>query len=105
MRNSFPKPMSLSPSASRELATARITHSGDGPAAHEDLTIAEQLELMRVPGEHRPGEQCLLDSKGEHRWVAESDVMRFIVNHGAEHSSDYLATHGADWEEIFFSAA
>lgn len=97
--------MSLSPPAPGELANARITHSGDGPAAHEDLTIAEQLELMRVPGEHRSGEQCLLGSKGERRWIAESEVKRFIVKHGAEHSSDYLAAHGADWEEIFFSPA
>ena len=94
----FPSP------ASYELENASTVNPSDGPAAHEDLTIAEQLKMMRVPSEHRPGELCYLDSKDEYRWVAETAMRHFVVNHGAEHSSDYLLTHGADWEDVFFSA-
>ncbi|MES2920923.1 MAG: hypothetical protein V4819_05230 [Verrucomicrobiota bacterium] len=77
--------------------------TGYGPAAHEDLTIAEQLQIMRVPGEHRPGEQCFRNCHGEHLWVGENEVQRFVAVHGADHSSDYLNSHGADWQEDFFS--
>jgi hypothetical protein len=96
--------MSFLSSAPGELETPRNSNSGDGPSAHEDLTISEQIELMRVPGEHRPGEQCLLDANGGQHWIAESEVKRFITNHGADHSSDYLAAHGVAWEKILFSA-
>ena len=77
--------------------------SQQGPAAHEDLTIAEQIENMRVTGEHRPGEECFLDSHGEKHWVPTEDIRGFIRSFGAEHPSNYLAKHGISWEADFFS--
>jgi hypothetical protein len=74
-----------------------------GPSAHEDLTIAEQLETMRVSGEHRVGEECFLSSDGTRRWVASTEVQRFIRRLGAQHSSDYFASHQISWENDFFS--
>jgi hypothetical protein len=74
-----------------------------GPVAHEDLTIAEQLETMRVRDEHRPGEVCFLGEDGRKRWVAESEVARFIRRLGATHPSDYLAAHGTPWQNDLFS--
>ena len=94
--------MSSPTPAPGESESARTASSGDGPAANEDLTIAEQLDLMRVSDQSRLGEQCFLLPNGEKRWIAESAVLRFVARHGAEHSSDYLANHGANWEETFF---
>lgn len=74
-----------------------------GPSAHEDLTIAEQIESMRVAGEHRPGEECFMDSHGENHWIAVVEIQSFIRKFGAEHPSNYLAEHGASWETDFFS--
>lgn len=78
------------------------TETGDGPAPHEDLTIAEQLETMRVPDEDRPSEQCFINDQGEKTWLGEDHVSRFIVENGAEFSSDYQLAHGADWTKAFF---
>jgi hypothetical protein len=74
-----------------------------GPSAHGDLTIAEQLETMRVAGEHRPGEECFLDAHSETHWVASGAVHNFMRKFGADHSSNYLTQHGATWEEDFFN--
>lgn len=74
-----------------------------GPAAYEDLTIAEHIQSMRVSGEHRPGEECFLDSHGDKHWVAAGEVQHFIRDAGAQHPSDYQAAHGGDWEKTFFS--
>lgn len=74
-----------------------------GPAAHEDLTIAEHIQTMRVSDEHRPGEECFLNGHGEKSWVAAEEVRRFIRRVGAQHPSDYLATYGERWEKDFFS--
>ena len=90
---SFPLPATLE--------TDTLT-SGVGPAAHEDLTIAEQLETMRVADEHRPGELCYLNPEGENCWLEESDVKHFLAKHGAEHSSAFLSAHGADWQNQLF---
>jgi hypothetical protein len=74
----------------------------DGPRAHEDLTIKEQLEFMRVTSETRPGVEGFINDEGEACWIAESEVRRFITEHGAEHSSNYLLIHGVNWQEDFF---
>lgn len=73
-----------------------------GPAAHEDLTIAEQLEIMRIPDEDRPGEPCFLTACGEKRRAGEREVEHFIHRHGAEFSSNYLLIHGSGWEDDLF---
>jgi hypothetical protein len=80
-----------------------IDSTSDGPAPHEDLTIAEQLETMRVTDESRPGELCFSDTKGRTRWLSENHVNRFINDHGAEFPSNYLLAHGTDWHDIFFA--
>lgn len=77
--------------------------TGDGPPPHEDLTIAEQLQTMRVHGEDRPGKQCFVSANGAHRWIGDQVVQRFVTNHGADHSPDYLNSHGIDWQMDFFS--
>ena len=84
-------------------STQAKSGSRAGPSAHEDLTIAETIELMRVPDEHRPGEECFRTSSGEKRWVASSEVRRFIRRLGAVHPNEYEAEHGEPWEKDFFS--
>ena len=78
--------------------------SGNGPEAHEDLTIAEQLDQMRDPHDRRPGEVCLVSSEGQKYWVSDSALEQFLRDHGAEHSSDYLASHGVTWEADLFQS-
>ena len=87
----------------QEIDTLQIAPHGDAPAPHEDLTIAEHLEMMRVNGEQRPGEQCFLNERGEKRWVADSEVKRFVRRVGALHPSDYEVANGSDWTLNFFS--
>jgi len=79
------------------------TKSTKGPSAHEDLTIAEHIESMRVAGEHRPGEECFLDSHGNNHWIATAEVGNFIRKFGALHPSNFEAEHGRNWEEDFFN--
>ena len=86
----------------REPVTIPDADPHDGPHPHEDLTIAEQIETMRLSDEHRPGEQCFLTEHGERRWVSESDVEHFIRTYGALHPSNFLVTQGGDWREDFF---
>jgi hypothetical protein len=74
----------------------------DPPAAHEDLTIAETLETMRVNAEHRPGEHCFLNEDGQERWIHDAEFGDFVGRYGAEHPSNYLAKYGVDWKQIFF---
>jgi len=74
----------------------------DGPAAHEDLTIAEQLEIMRITEECAPGVDCFLSPDGKITCFPEDEVRNFIAEHGAEHSSNYLKLHDTDWQEDFF---
>lgn len=74
-----------------------------GPSPHEDLTISEHLETMRVRDENRPGEQCFLNEQGEKRWVADSEVTRFLRRVGAEHPAEYLTSQGTTWQQRFFS--
>lgn len=76
--------------------------SNNGPEAHEDLTIAETLEIMRAPSGHRPGEQCFLTGQGRYRWVPDARVESFIASCGALHPSDYLVANGISWELRFF---
>ena len=74
-----------------------------GPAPHEDLTIGEILETMRVPSRDRPGEQCFLTEKGEHHWIPDDQVASFTAASGALHPSDYQVANGISWELRFFS--
>ena len=76
---------------------------GNPPTAHEDLTIEETLKTMRVTGEHRPGEQCILDDSGRKHWVADATFRNFLRDHGAEHPSNFLAEHGVPWTQRLFS--
>lgn len=74
----------------------------DGPTAHEDLTIAEQLDFMRITEKCGPGVECFLAPDGKTTCFQEDEVQRFIAEHGAEHSSNYLRLHATDWQEDFF---
>jgi len=85
-----------------EVSTAAVIPP-DGPPAHEDFTIAEQLESIRFPEEDRPGEDCFLNEAGEKRWVGTSEVQRFIRRLGAEHPSNYFVKHGTSWQQDLFS--
>jgi hypothetical protein len=95
--------MQTATSNDQESETADDIDPATGPAAHEDLTIAEHIQTMRVSDEHRPGEECFLNSHGEKHWVTADDARRFIRRVGAQHPSDYLATYGESWEKDFFS--
>jgi len=75
----------------------------NGPAAHEDLTIKEHLEQLRIEDEHRPGAQSYLDGHGKVCWIPESDADRFISEHGSEHPAEFLREHGLEWQEAFFN--
>lgn len=74
----------------------------EGPAPHEDLTIAEHLETMRQCDEHRPGEKCFVTGNHETLWVDEDQLTRFIREFGAEHPSDYFSQHGTQWQDDLF---
>ncbi len=74
-----------------------------GPAAHEDLTIAEILETMRVPAQDLTGELCFRDGNGMHHWVSHARASSFLAASGALHPSAYLASTGFPWELQFFS--
>ncbi|MES2437987.1 MAG: hypothetical protein V4584_02915 [Verrucomicrobiota bacterium] len=78
--------------------------SRSGPEPHEDLTIGEHIETMRVRDEHRPGQWCFLNEHGEKRWIAESEVQRFVRKNGAEHPSNYLSIKGYEWQRVFFNS-
>lgn len=88
---------------SGEETTSPDVIPGHGPGAHEDLTIAEEVEAMRCGNEHRPGQQCFVDSKEEKHWVDEAKLSQFLREEGARHSSDYKSIHGTDWEQDFFT--
>jgi hypothetical protein len=94
--------ISSTPAFDRESEEFEPDPSQNGPAPHEDLTIGELLESMRVKGEQRPGEQCFINEKHEHCWFPDSEVDRFIAEYGAEHPSTYRQRHGGDWRDDFF---
>lgn len=75
-----------------------------GPPPHEDLTIAEQIESMRVEAADCPGESCFLDTRGKKCWITNGVVERFVRKQGAIHPSDYRAANGVDWQSLFFKA-
>ncbi|MEO5912886.1 MAG: hypothetical protein ABIS50_01550 [Luteolibacter sp.] len=88
----------------QELPVSGYPEAGSNPpSAHEDLTIAEILETMRVNDEHRPGEQCFLGERDQRRWISDTELLEFVKDHGAEHPSNYLEAHGIDWKENFFN--
>ena len=95
--------MSQTTQSHQEIDMPHLAPHGDAPPVQEDMTIADHLEIMRVAGETRPGEQCFLNERGEKRWVAESEVKRFIRRLGALHPSDYQAANGSEWTLNFFS--
>ena len=78
---------------------------GKGPEAHEDLTIAEHLESMRIDGEHRPGEQCFRGPHGAHCWVEDAVLKSFLAESGAVHPSDFLTSHGTEWDTVLFATS
>jgi hypothetical protein len=76
--------------------------SENPPAAHEDLTIAETLETMRVSGDHRPGDECFRDETGAIHWVSKTRLHQFLKDHGAEHPSNYRSANGVPWTDCLF---
>lgn len=83
-------------------ATSSQETSANPPAAHEDLTIGETLETMRVAAEHRPGECLFVGEKGQQRWISTAELGDFTGRFGSIHPTNYLATHGIDWKDNFF---
>ncbi|MEX1047982.1 MAG: hypothetical protein WED15_00535 [Akkermansiaceae bacterium] len=73
------------------------------PAARDRLTISEHLDTMCAPDGHRPGQRCYFNERGERRWVAVSEIARFLRKHGAKHPSDFEAQFHTDWKSNFFS--
>lgn len=73
------------------------------PATEDELTIAEHLAIMVAPNGHREGERCFFNDRGERRWVADSEVARFLRKHGTKHPSDFQFDWEADWKKNFFS--
>jgi hypothetical protein len=73
-----------------------------GPEAHEDLTIAEQIETMRLESADCPGESCFMNSRGKKCWIANGVVERFVRKLGSIHPSDYRAVNGVEWQSLFF---
>ena len=80
-----------------------LVDQSEGPSANEDLNIAEQLQTMRMPEKDRLGELCFVNEHRQCRWVGPRKATEFIRHHGAQHSSNYLALHGTEWEQDFFS--
>jgi hypothetical protein len=69
----------------------------------ENLTIAEHLTIMVAPNGHRKGERCFFNDRGERRWVAESEVARFLRKHGNKYPADFYQESEMDWKNNFFS--
>jgi hypothetical protein len=82
-----------------ESATAADPDRGSA----EDMTIAEHLAVMVAPNGHRKGERCFFNDRGERRWVAESEVARFLRKHGEKYPTDFLTEAEHDWKNNFFS--
>lgn len=109
IRNSFcdrdfhepTKPMTRATFSEEDIQLAPATHGA--PAATEDLMIAEELESMRVRDEHRPGEKCFLWG-GDKKWLPSEKVKSFIRDCGADHPTDFAATHGRDWQQVLFGS-
>lgn len=102
-RNPSIKTMSEYTTNFETIDTLNSSEPGRGLAAHEDLTIAQHLDTMSAPDQHRPGERCYFNENGERRWVAVSEIARFLRKHGAKHPSDFEAQFRADWKSNFFS--
>ncbi len=93
----------MSPNTTSTQRGTEVFVSSNGPDAHEDLTIAETLELMCDSSQSRPGERCYIRGNGQQYWISEDQVERFTSYFGALHPSDYEAVHGNSWELRFFS--
>jgi hypothetical protein len=74
----------------------------EGPAAHEDLTIGEQIALLATVERNGDGLLTFNDTKGAAWDLPEEHVESFLEEHGHLHSSDYREEHGRRWEEDFF---
>ncbi len=92
---SFPNPASHT----AEIASA---FPSKGPEAHEDLTIAEHIQSMRLGSSDCPGESCFINQAGKKCWITDGVVERFIRKSGAMHPSDYQAKNGEEWQSSFF---
>jgi len=79
------------------------THAASHRKPAAVLTIAEHLDAMRAPDQHRPSERCYFNEKGERRWVAVSEIARFLRKHGAKQPSDFESQFHTDWKSNFFS--
>jgi len=73
-----------------------------GPAAHEGLTIAEQIETMRLESADCPGESCFTNTRGKRCWITNGVVERFVRKEGAIHPEEYRAVNGVEWQSLFF---
>ena len=81
---------------------ARDLPQNQGPAAHEDLTIAEQTALLATVQKDGDGMLTFHDPAGKIWELPEEHVGSFLEEHGHEHSSDYRSERGHHWEEDFF---
>lgn len=74
-----------------------------GPAANEDLTIAELLKLHRLPDDDSDDAlESFREPGGEIRQLKKTDVIRFLENYGPLHPGDYAEQEGGDWLTDFF---
>lgn len=88
--------------AIRTEARAENLPKNEGPAAHEDLTISEQIALLATVEKDGDGRLTFHDARGDVWNLPEQHVHSFLEEHGHEHSSDYRVEHGRRWEEDFF---
>lgn len=77
--------------------------SKSGPAPHEDHTIADHVEAMRIQDDWRPGKACFTRDTGERVWLDETHVEEFLRQAGALHPNDYESQFGRDWTLDFLN--
>lgn len=72
---------------------------GRGPAAHEDLTIEEEIRIMKRLSDGRISYEA---EDGSVRIADIQSVKDFLRTHGAIHPTNYLEEHGRDWKKDLF---
>ncbi len=72
------------------------------PVLPERLTIADQIESMRLESADCPGESCFTNTRGKRCWITNGVVERFIRKQGAILPEDYRAINGVEWQSLFF---
>lgn len=80
---------------------ARDLPGNEGPAAHEDLTIAEQIALLATVEKDGDGMLTFQSPAGVCE-LPEDHVGGFLEEHGHEHAAEYQEKYGCRWEDDFF---